>query len=74
MWASVWLVEAAESIGTGPLVKAAVDPARTPSVALLMVLQAEATAFVAAAGLQEPLLRVLMVDLLEKPLGEKVHS
>ena len=61
-------------IGTTPLMKAAADPARTPSATLLAVLQAEATDAVAAAEVQEPLLRVLMVDLLANELGEKLHS
>lgn len=71
--APIWLVEAAEVIGTDPLVKAAVGPARTPSVALLAVLQVRSTAAMAAAALQELLLRVLMVDLLEKRLGENTY-
>lgn len=43
MRAPMWLVDAAEMMGTPPLMKAAVDPVRTPSVALLAVLQAEET-------------------------------
>lgn len=61
-------------VGTTPLIKGAVDPAGTPSDALLAVLQAEATAVVAAAGLQQLLRRVLMVDVLWQGLGEKLHS
>ena len=60
-------------IGTAPLMKTAAGLARTPSATLLPVLQAGATAAVSAAGLQEPLLRVLMVDLLVDGLGEKLH-
>ena len=74
MRAPIWLVEAAEMIGTAPVMKAAAGPAQTPSATLLAILQAEATAAVAAAGIQEPLLRVLIVDLLANGLGEKLHS
>ena len=37
-------------------------------------LQAEATAAVGAAGFQEPLPRVLMVDFVANGLGEKLNS
>ena len=48
------LVEAAEMIGTAPLIDAAVGPARPPSVALSALSQAEATVAVAAAGYKNP--------------------
>ena len=61
-------------IGTAPFMKVAAGPAWTASATLLVVFQAEATAAVTAAGLQEPLLRVLMVNLLANGLGEKLRS
>ena len=74
MRAPIWLVEAAKMIGTAPFMKVAAGPAWTASATLLVVFQAEATAAVTAAGLQEPLLRVLMVNLLANGLGEKLRS
>ena len=72
--ASIWLMEAPELIGTTPLMKVAAGPARAPTVTLLVVLQAEATAAVGAAGFQEPLPRVLMVDFVANGLREKLNS
>ena len=74
MRAPMWLVEAADMIGIAPFIKAAGGPARTPSATLLAVFHVEVTAAVAAAGLQEPLLWVVMVNLLANGLGEKLYS